>query len=42
MIVKGDFVDVGVLAITFVLAQYTKIPSIILFSLALLAGIILF
>jgi len=42
MIVKGDFVDVCVLAITFVLAQYTKIPSIILFSLALLAGIILF
>jgi chromate transporter len=42
MIVKGDFVDVGVLGLTFLLAQYTKIPSIILFSLALLAGIILF
>lgn len=42
MIIQGDFMDVGVVGLTFLLAQYTKIPSIILFSLALLAGILLF
>ncbi len=38
MIIKGDFLNIGIVALTFIISQTTKVPSILLFFIALLAG----
>ena len=40
MVVDAQFVSLGIVAAAFVLAEKTKIPAILLFGLALIAGII--
>ena len=40
MVVDAQFVSLGIVAAAFVLAEKTKIPAILLFGLALIAGIV--
>jgi chromate transporter len=40
MVVEAQVVSLGIVAAAFILAEKTKIPAILLFSLALIAGII--
>jgi chromate transporter len=40
LIVKAQFISLGIVVAAFLLAEKTKIPAILLFSLALLAGIL--
>lgn len=40
LVVDAQFVSLGILAAAFVLAEKTKIPAILLFGLALIAGIV--
>lgn len=40
LVVDAEFISLGVVAAAFVLAEKTKIPAILLFGLALIAGII--
>lgn len=42
MFIKGDFLNIGIVALTFIISQTTKIQPIWLFSAALLAGYLLF
>ena len=41
IIIQGDFIALGVILITFILSQSTRLPSIILFMMALMAGFFL-
>ena len=41
IIIKGDFVALGVILITFILSLSTRLPSIVLFMMALTAGFFL-
>jgi hypothetical protein len=41
IIIQGDFIALGVILITFILSQSTRLPSIILFMMALIAGFFL-
>jgi len=41
MIIQGNFIALGVILITFILSQSTRLPSIILFMMALIAGFFL-
>ena len=40
LVVDAQFVSLGIVAVAFVLAEKTKIPAILLFGLALIAGIV--
>lgn len=41
MVVHGDWIAFGVILVTFILAQFTRLPSIVLFLMALVAGFFL-
>jgi chromate transporter len=41
MIIQGDFIALGVILSTFLLSQYTRLPSILLFMMALFVGYLL-
>jgi hypothetical protein len=40
MVVDAQFVSLGIVVAAFVLAEKTKIPAILLFGIALIAGIL--
>jgi chromate transporter len=41
IMISGDWIALGVIFFTFLLAQFTRLPSIVLFMMALLAGFFL-
>jgi len=41
IIIQADFIALGVILSTFLLSQYTRLPSIVLFMMALFAGFLL-